>query len=94
MSEIDEIPAAAMAYAQNRLMLTAVRALIESHPVPDTFLESWAHLMSLMYRDHTQEYADRPQMAADAMAAFRVLQPVWQSYFPNSPAAMTKPYFD
>lgn len=83
-------PDEAMTYAQNKLLLTAVRALMESHPNPNSFRESWANCWSLMYRDHTRDTLGTPVHAATE-AAFRLLFPVWQSYFPDSEGAQSKP---
>lgn len=81
----------ALSYAQERLLLTAVRALIESHPDAASFRESWAHIYSKMYRENTDMCAGQGDYLEDTNAAFRELLPVWESYFPDGPAARSKP---
>jgi hypothetical protein len=87
---MEEINPSALEYAQNRLLLTAVRALMESHPNAASFRESWAHCWALTYRDHTRDTLGKPYHA-DTEEAIRLLMPVWQSYFPDSEAANSKP---
>ena len=91
--EADErLPTAeALAYAQERLLLAAVRALMESHPDPASFRESWAHILSMLYRENANQMAGHEDYLEDTNAAFRKLQPVWESYFPDSPAGRSKP---
>lgn len=81
----------AMTYAQERLLLVAVRALMESHPDAAAFRESWAHCLSLVMRDHTRDMGSFPEALEETGEAFRRLQPVWESYFPDAPAARSKP---
>lgn len=89
-NEIKPTPEA-MAYAQERLQLAAIRALIESHPDAASFRESWAHMLGMMYRDHMHEFAGQQTALEDTGQAFRLLQPVWETYFPGSEAANSKP---
>lgn len=73
---------------QQLLLLSAVRALMESHPDPASFRESWAHCMSLTFRDLL---AGPPEHREDTNRALQKLLPVWESFFPDSDAAKTKP---
>lgn len=89
-SGIDPTPEA-LEYAQSRLQLSAIRALIESHPDAASFRESWAHMLGMMYRDHALHVAGNEMYREDTGRAFRLLQPIWETYFPGSPAANSKP---
>lgn len=89
MDNIDEPDA--LQIAQNSLMLAAVRALMESHPNPASFRESWANCLALTTKDLMLSAAENPVTLEQVNDAFRTLLPVWESYFPDLPAAKTKP---
>lgn len=91
MEKKDDPSFEALEYAQSRLMLVAVRALMETHPNPAAFRESWAHCLSLTMRDHVAWAAQDQPTLEESGAAFRLLQPVWESYFPDSVAASSRP---
>lgn len=78
----------ALAAVQQLCLLAAVRALMESHPDPESFRESWAHCLSLTMRD---SLSAPPEYRGDLEAARKAVLPVWESYFPDSPAARSKP---
>lgn len=82
--------AAAMSYAQEQLMLAVVRALMESHPNPDSFRESFAHCWAILHREHVKNFAGTA-LFEESEEAIRQLMPVWQSFFPDSEQARTKP---
>ncbi|RZZ85664.1 hypothetical protein [Pseudoxanthomonas winnipegensis] len=88
MEEFEKPSQEAITAAQQLLTLAAVRALMESHPNPEAFRESWAHCLSLTTRD---AMSSPEPFLSDLNAAFQTLLPVWQSYFPDSAAAKTKP---
>lgn len=81
----------AVRFVQDRLLLNAVRALMESHPNPPSFRESWAHIMGITMRDLSADVGGNPELFADVSAAYRMLLPVWETYFPDSEAARSKP---
>lgn len=92
MEQDEKLPTPeAIEYAQQRLQLAALRALIESHPNPESFRESWAHMLSMLHRENATQMAGHEDYLEDTNAAFRKLQPIWESYFPDGPAARSKP---
>lgn len=91
-NEMEPTPEA-VSYAQSQLMLVAVRALMESHPNPASFRESWAHCLSIQMKQHVNDFGPVPGYLEDTGAAFRQLLPIWESFFPDSAAAKTKPPF-
>jgi len=66
-----------------RLMLTLIRALIASHSNPKALREAWARTVAMMYRDVLTEVAEDGMDPAPILAAFRELQDVWETYFPD-----------
>lgn len=81
----------AISAVQGQLLLCAVRALMESHPNAASFRESWAHALSLIQREMLRPWLGDPDALSELNSAFAKLLPVWESYFPDSDAAKTKP---
>lgn len=88
MEESAKPTQAAIDAVQSLMLLSAVRALMETHPDPKSFRESWAHCLSVTMRNM---FASPPEYRDDLNAAYQQLLPVWESFFPDSPAAQTKP---
>lgn len=80
----------AISATQELFLLAAVRALMETHPDAAAFRESWAHCLGLTMR---KMLSAPPEYREDLNAAYRTLLPVWESYFPDSPAAQSRPGF-
>lgn len=71
--------------AQDMFLLVAVRALMETHPNPTAFRESWAHCLSVLQPRFLDPIRGSPE-EAPFLEAQRQLLPVWQSYFPKPKA--------